>query len=184
MVVGIQPRWPETGYGYIEFPQGHDRGRPTTPSPVRSFHEKPELREGEALRRRPAISTGTPACSSGARTCCWIELRQHLPKTATMLASLPAVRRAQVRRRAEALLPLCENISIDYAVLEKAKQVAGIRRGGFRLERRGKLERRLRTAAARRPRERRSPTIPSSSTPTTTSWTPAAKSSRCSASKT
>src|SRR5689334_23003075 len=22
MVVGIQPRWPETGYGYIEFPKG------------------------------------------------------------------------------------------------------------------------------------------------------------------
>src|ERR1019366_8097612 len=26
MVVGIQPRWPETGYGYIEFPRGTEAG--------------------------------------------------------------------------------------------------------------------------------------------------------------
>src|SRR5438552_11850773 len=26
MVVGIQPRWPETGYGYIEFPRGAKAG--------------------------------------------------------------------------------------------------------------------------------------------------------------
>ena len=28
MVVGIQPRWPETGYGYIEFPRGHGQPGP------------------------------------------------------------------------------------------------------------------------------------------------------------
>ena len=43
MVVGIQPRWAETGYGYIEFPQGHDGRRPRAAVPVRRFHEKPEL---------------------------------------------------------------------------------------------------------------------------------------------
>src|SRR5215831_19194806 len=26
MVVGIQPRWPETGYGYVEFPRGTEAG--------------------------------------------------------------------------------------------------------------------------------------------------------------
>src|ERR1039458_3956609 len=42
MVVGIQPRWPETGYGYIEFPRGCAPGNSAT-LPVRKFHEKPEL---------------------------------------------------------------------------------------------------------------------------------------------
>ena len=42
MVVGIQPRWPETGYGYIEFPRGSQPGASAALA-VRKFHEKPEL---------------------------------------------------------------------------------------------------------------------------------------------
>src|ERR1041385_9201452 len=42
MVVGIQPRWPETGYGYIEFPKGTEAGTRAA-VPVRRFHEKPAL---------------------------------------------------------------------------------------------------------------------------------------------
>ena len=42
MVVGIQPRWPETGYGYIEFPTNAKPGT-AQPLPVRRFHEKPKL---------------------------------------------------------------------------------------------------------------------------------------------
>jgi len=40
MVVGVQPRWPETGYGYIEFPRGVQAGS-AQPIPVRRFREKP-----------------------------------------------------------------------------------------------------------------------------------------------
>src|SRR5271156_1132530 len=40
VVLGIQPRWAETGYGYIEFPsQGSGDGGQT---PVKSFREKPD----------------------------------------------------------------------------------------------------------------------------------------------
>src|SRR6266542_4386306 len=39
-VLGIQPRWAEIGYGYIEFPPGVRAGA-LEPSPVRKFHEKP-----------------------------------------------------------------------------------------------------------------------------------------------
>src|SRR5437773_9000051 len=41
-VVGIQPRWPETGYGYVEFPRGSSAGEAEA-LPVRRFHEKPAL---------------------------------------------------------------------------------------------------------------------------------------------
>src|SRR5262249_39064013 len=37
MVVGIQPRWPETGYGYIEFPGGTAAGGPGAIG-VQRFH--------------------------------------------------------------------------------------------------------------------------------------------------
>jgi mannose-1-phosphate guanylyltransferase len=59
------------------------------------------------------------------------QLRRHLPRTASVLASLP---RFGSRRFAAALkqaFPLCENISIDYAVIEKAAHVSGIAAGDF-----------------------------------------------------
>src|ERR1700722_11517309 len=40
VVLGIQPRWAETGYGYIEFPRGIEPGS-LEPSPVLRFREKP-----------------------------------------------------------------------------------------------------------------------------------------------
>src|SRR6185437_16005573 len=43
MVVGIQPRWPEIGYGYIEFPKGTGSGT-NAPVEVHRFREKPELK--------------------------------------------------------------------------------------------------------------------------------------------
>ncbi len=132
MVVGIQPRWPETGYGYIEFPRG------TKPGAARRSRcavstRSPSWPTPNAMWP-PATSTGTPACSSGAPTSLLDQLRRHLPKTASVLASLP---RFGSRRFAAALkraFPLCENISIDYAVLEKAGQrhpVSGIAAGDF-----------------------------------------------------
>ncbi|MGC8795198.1 MAG: mannose-1-phosphate guanylyltransferase, partial [Bryobacteraceae bacterium] len=42
VVLGIRPRWPETGYGYIEFPQGFQPDSPQ-PTPVLRFREKPDL---------------------------------------------------------------------------------------------------------------------------------------------
>ena len=42
VVLGILPRWPETGYGYIEFPRGTEPG--SKPIAIRRFHEKPDAR--------------------------------------------------------------------------------------------------------------------------------------------
>jgi mannose-1-phosphate guanylyltransferase len=123
MVVGIQPRWPETGYGYIEFPRGTKPGAEALP--VRRFHEKPELPNA-----RRYLAAGNFYWNSGMffwrADVLLDQLRRHLPKTASVLASLP---RFGSRRFATALkqaFPLCENISIDYAVLEKAAHVSGV----------------------------------------------------------
>src|SRR4029078_8789522 len=42
-VLGIAPRWAETGYGYIEFPRGTRQGS-LKPVPVLRFREKPDAR--------------------------------------------------------------------------------------------------------------------------------------------
>jgi len=124
MVVGIQPRWPETGYGYIEFPRGSQAGAAAA-LPVRKFHEKPELPKAKRY-----VSAGNYYWNSGMFF--WPagllleELRHHLTRTATVLASLPAFGSRQFQARLKAAFPLCDNISIDYAVLEKASGVHGI----------------------------------------------------------
>ena len=99
MVVGIQPRWPETGYGYIEFPVGAEAGTPGSRSRA-PLPREARAGQGRGDTWRPATSIGTPACSSGARTYCSEQLRQHLPKTATLLAALPPFGDARFRGRA------------------------------------------------------------------------------------
>jgi|SRR5579871_911132 len=129
MVVGIQPRWPETGYGYIEFPKGTAAGARTAIA-VRRFHEKPELPKAKRY-----VAAGHFYWNSGMffwRTEVLLKsLRRHLPRTATVLAALPPFGErdfdAQVRRA----FPLCDNISIDFAVMEKAGNVSGIPAADF-----------------------------------------------------
>jgi mannose-1-phosphate guanylyltransferase len=129
MVVGIEPRWPETGYGYIEFPRGTQPGG-TAAVPVRKFHEKPELR-----RAKRYVAAGNFYWNSGMffwRTDVLLDrLRRYLPKTATVLASLPRFGGRSFAAGLKSAFPLCDNISIDYAVLEKSADVRGIAAGDF-----------------------------------------------------
>jgi mannose-1-phosphate guanylyltransferase/mannose-6-phosphate isomerase len=129
MVVGILPRWPETGYGYIEFPRGTQAGA-REPIPVKRFREKPALAQA-----RRYLAAGNYYWNSGMFF--WQagvlldQLRQHLPKTATLLASLPRFGSRQFAVRLAQAFPLSDNISIDYAVMEKAGNVHGIAAADF-----------------------------------------------------
>ncbi len=121
VVLGIQPRWPETGYGYIEFPEGVK----AEPADVLSFREKPD-----AATAARFLAAGNFYWNAGMffwRTSVLLEaLRSFLPKTATLLASLPAFGNRRFAARLRETFPLCENISIDYAVLERASNVVGL----------------------------------------------------------
>ena len=46
VTLGIQPRWPETGYGYLEFPAGATAGDRTARK-LHRFREKPDLATAE-----------------------------------------------------------------------------------------------------------------------------------------
>jgi mannose-1-phosphate guanylyltransferase len=129
MVVGIQPRWPETGYGYIEFPRGTAAGG-RIPVPVRRFHEKPAR-----AKARRYVSSGNFYWNSGMffwKAEVLLEaLRRHLPRTATVLAALPPFGARNFAARVQDAFPLCDNISIDFAVMEKAENVHGIPAADF-----------------------------------------------------
>jgi mannose-1-phosphate guanylyltransferase len=124
VVMGIQPRWPETGYGYIEFPKSVKPGE-NAPLPVASFREKPDEKTAKKF-----VERGTFFWNSGMffwRASQVLELVRHLqPKTATLLAGLPSIKNKQFASRLAEAYPLCDNISVDYAIIEKAAKVAGI----------------------------------------------------------
>jgi mannose-1-phosphate guanylyltransferase len=114
VVLGIRPTRPETGYGYIEAGAPDHDGSLR----VRRFTEKPDL--GLAQR---FLDAGNYFWNSGMFL--WRAdtlanaLREHLPNTAPLLEKIAAA--YGTRKFAETfrkLYPKCENISIDYAVLE------------------------------------------------------------------
>ncbi|HUK86246.1 MAG TPA: sugar phosphate nucleotidyltransferase [Terriglobales bacterium] len=113
VVMGVPPSRPETGYGYIE--AGERTGDAYR---VRRFTEKPSRARAEKF-----LATGRYYWNSGmfvwsAETLA-AALAQHLPRTANLLEEIAAAwgtrRFAAVFRR---LYPRCENLSVDYGVLE------------------------------------------------------------------
>ncbi len=114
VVLGIRPNRAETGYGYIET-GGLFHGDALR---VRRFTEKPN-----AERAAEFVAAGSYFWNSGmflwsAQTL--VEaLREHLPKTASLLEKIAETygtrKFATTFKR---LYPQCENISVDYAVLE------------------------------------------------------------------
>jgi mannose-1-phosphate guanylyltransferase len=122
VVLGIKPRWAETGYGYIEFAPGSGEGEVHQ---VRRFREKPDEKTA-----REFVAAGNFYWNAGMffwRASVLLDaLRTHLPKTATLLASLPSFKSRQFPMRMKRVFPRAENVSIDYAVMEKAAEVYGI----------------------------------------------------------
>ena len=124
VVLGIQPRWAETGYGYIELAKGVQPGLPI-PVDVLRFREKPDLPTA-----RKFLQAGRFYWNAGMffwKTSVLLDaLRRFLPKTATLLAAIPPIGNRNFATALTKTFPMCENISIDYAVLEKAEGVAGL----------------------------------------------------------
>jgi len=114
VVMGIQPHRAETGYGYIE------AGAASQPEilDVRRFTEKPDTDTAERFIPAGNFYWNSGMFVWGARTLA-NALREHLPKTASLLEEIAG---AYGTRQFEAvfakLYPKCENISVDYAVLE------------------------------------------------------------------
>ena len=114
VVLGIRPTRAETGYGYIEA-GGAYRGEALR---VRRFTEKPDAKKADEF-----LTAGNYFWNSGmflwsARTLA-DALREHLPATATLLEEIAATfGTAKFANTFRKLYPRCENISVDYAVLE------------------------------------------------------------------
>jgi mannose-1-phosphate guanylyltransferase len=114
VALGIIPTRAETGYGYIEAGAAIDGGVRR----VRRFMEKPD-----AERAAGFLAAGNYFWNSGmflwsGRTLA-NALQEHLPKTAAILEQIAAAfGKPKFGATLRRLYPKCENISVDYAVLE------------------------------------------------------------------
>jgi mannose-1-phosphate guanylyltransferase len=117
VVLGVPATRPETGYGYIE--QGEVvRGGSVPVRRVKGFTEKPNLELAEEF-----LAAGNYAWNGGiflwtARTLA-NAIREHCPAMAPLLEKIAAAHGTPEFEQVFAeVYPRCENISIDYAVLE------------------------------------------------------------------
>jgi mannose-1-phosphate guanylyltransferase len=126
VVIGIRPTRAETGYGYIEAGSASTDGALR----VRRFTEKPD-----AAKAAEFVAAGNYFWNSGiflwsARTL--VEaLREYLPETASLLEQVSGT--SGTPRFAATfgkLYPKCENISVDYAILEP-RSAKGEREGNI-----------------------------------------------------
>jgi mannose-1-phosphate guanylyltransferase len=114
VVLGIRPNRAETGYGYIEAGAAFDGDALR----VRRFTEKPNAEKAASF-----VAAGNYFWNSGmflwsARTLA-NALLEHLPKTAVLLEAIAAsYGTRKFTSTFRNLYPRCENISIDYAVIE------------------------------------------------------------------
>jgi mannose-1-phosphate guanylyltransferase len=124
VVLGVPPTRPETGYGYIEQGAAFDpsikieAGKPIPAHRVRRFREKPDPATAERF-----LAAGNFVWNSGiflwsAKTLV-AAFREHVPD---MVAPLEKITAAFGTPQFEEVFareyPNCENISVDYAILE------------------------------------------------------------------
>jgi mannose-1-phosphate guanylyltransferase len=93
--------------------------------PVTSFREKPDVKTAQAFVEQGHFFWNAGMFFWRASTVLDL-MRHHQPKTAMLLAGLPSVESKSFAKQLAAVYPLCENISVDCGIIEKAQQVAGL----------------------------------------------------------
>ncbi|MDD4818224.1 MAG: mannose-1-phosphate guanylyltransferase [Victivallaceae bacterium] len=123
VTVGIVPSEPSTGYGYIHCGSAIDTGLDTRFFRALGFREKPDL-----ITAKRFIATGNFKWNSGMFI--WRvdaierEFRRQLPGMAEMSDRIAAAPDAELDAVIRSEFKKCEKISIDYAVMENAEQIA------------------------------------------------------------
>jgi len=119
VTVGIAPTRPETGYGYIQASESV-KGRVVK---VDAFKEKPDLPTAEAYLADGRYFWNAGIFVWNVRTIV-AELRTHAPQIAGVMDLLaPSFYTAGETAALRELFPTCEKVSIDYAVMEKSRNI-------------------------------------------------------------
>lgn len=120
VVLGIPPTRPETGFGYIESKEPPFTADGFPVFPVRRFTEKPELAVAKEYVASGRYQWNAGMFFWGVATFL-NALRRFLPKTHEVIESLSAhIGKRSYESQLKKTYPKLENISVDYAILERA----------------------------------------------------------------
>ena len=118
VTVGIRPSRPETGYGYVQT-AGVEESKILR---VQEFREKPDRATAEQYLRAGNFLWNAGIFVWNARTT-HAFIHRYSPQIAALMERIAAsFGAADERAVVEALVPQCEKISIDYAVMEPASR--------------------------------------------------------------
>ena len=117
LTMGIHPSHPNTGYGYIE--QGEQLMDGIYK--VRSFREKPDLKTAICYLQQGNFTWNSGLFLWPVNTII-NELRNYTPEIAAIMDQVESVMFTEKEQeKVNELFPLCQKISIDYAVMENTE---------------------------------------------------------------
>jgi len=122
VTLGIMPNRPDTGYGYIQFADGPEHSQHRVKS-VKAFTEKPDhdtavrfLESGEFLWNAGIFIWSLASIRKA--------YREHLPEMeALFVQGAAAYGTPDEADHVASIYDSCENVSIDYGIMEKADNV-------------------------------------------------------------
>jgi mannose-1-phosphate guanylyltransferase len=123
ITLGIKPHRPDTGYGYIHFDPNAQEGINKKVKKVIAFTEKPPIEKAIEF-----VASGDYFWNSGIFIWSYknidAALKTHLPKIADLfIGGLTTYNTPDEQAFIDENFRKCENISIDYGLMEKSKNV-------------------------------------------------------------
>jgi mannose-1-phosphate guanylyltransferase len=119
----MKPTRPETGYGYIQADLGSSSVRNKEIFRVDQFREKPDLATATQYLRENNLFWNAGIFIWSASTII-NAFRVYQPSLAKVFDSLKSVYNTdEAQAQIDLRYPECENISVDYAIMEKAEEI-------------------------------------------------------------
>ena len=123
VTLGMKPTRPETGYGYIQADLSTSSLRNKSIFRVDSFREKPDLETAQQYIKKNNYFWNAGIFIWNVSTIV-NAFRIYQPRLAKIFESmLPVYGTAEEQAVIDEKFPQCENISVDYAIMEKAEEI-------------------------------------------------------------
>ncbi|MBO4596562.1 MAG: mannose-1-phosphate guanylyltransferase [Bacteroidaceae bacterium] len=123
VTLGMKPNRPETGYGYIQADLSVSSLSNKEIFSVDSFREKPDLETAKKYVQKDNYFWNAGIFVWSAHTIV-NAFRVYQPALASIFEKLiPYYNTLEEQAKINELFPTCENISVDYAIMEKAEEI-------------------------------------------------------------
>lgn len=123
VTLGMKPTRPETGYGYIKADLSSSSLRNKEIFRVDAFREKPDLETAKKYIKKPEYYWNAGIFIWKASTIV-NAFRIYQPAMSKIFEGLlPVYGTANEQKEIDRLFPECENISVDYGIMEKAEEI-------------------------------------------------------------